>query len=361
MRHLLIYFTKDLSFNDSFCNFVERKLALNNLRANAILKFGNDDSKLSTLLEIDVKKYEIITIIADEHSYSTINKMFATLKECELVAVDNEFIVENPKDYKKNSVLIDFDGVIINILKASMFYLPQILHKASVNYDFLLTDLDLESAEILLNTSVKPYGVSLNIYPLLDNLLYIKVNINEISDENGFLNSTKSLFKDKIIWANNLYEYIIKILAKNNKKLSFAESCTGGAIANNFTKINGASEVYEGSVVTYSNKSKKAWLNVANEHLDNGAVYSQNCASAMASGVLRLTKANYALTCTGVLGSNNDQGTKSGVVYICAMSDDGKMLNERLNLSGDRIYMQEQCSLACALLLCKLERKMFFE
>ncbi|MBZ7991285.1 MULTISPECIES: CinA family protein [unclassified Campylobacter] len=361
MKHLLIYFTKDLSFNGSFCEFVDRSLAKKNLFANTIIKLNDDDSKLNTLLEIDVKKYELVTIIADEHSFSMINKILATLKECELSLIDDEFIVENPKDYKKNSVLIDLNGVMINILKASMFYLPEILHNTKLSYDFLISDLDLESAEILLNTSVKPYGVSLNIYSLLDNLLYVKVNTNEYSDEIGLLNSVKSLFPKKVIFADNLYEHIIKKLKENNKKLSFAESCTGGLLASNFTKINGSSSVYEGSVITYSNKSKKAWLNVEDIHLENQAVYSQNCALAMATGVLKLTKANYAITCTGVLGDSDDLGVKSGVAFICAISDTGLILHERLELLGDRIYKQNQCALACALLLCKLEREVFFE
>lgn len=360
MKHLLIYFTKDLSFNDSFCDFVDRKLALKNIKADCIMKFGKDEAKLDTLLEINTKKYDLITIITDEYSFSSVNKIFATIKECELVAIDNEFIVENPVKYTKDSILIDLNGAFVNILKASAFYLPEILHEARLKYDFYLADIDLESAQILLNTSTKPYGVNINIYSLLDNLLYIKVNTNNFSDEIGFINSIKSLFNDKVILSDNLYKYILEKLLENDKKLSLAESCTGGMIASNFTKIDGASKSYEGSVITYSNKSKKAWLGIADEYLENGAVYSQNCATAMASGVLRLTKANYALSCTGVLGSNDDLGTKSGTAYICAISDNGKMLNERLELKGDRIYMQEQCSLACALLLCKLERQIFF-
>lgn len=361
MKHLLIYFTKDLSFNNSFCNFVDRKLQEKNLITNSIIKLNDDDSKLNTLLEIDAKKYELITIIADEHSFSMINKILATLKECELFLVDDEFIVADTKVYQKNSVLIDLNGISINVLKASAFYLPEILHTAKANYDFLISDLDLESAEILLNTSVKPYGVNLNIFSILDNLLYVKVTTNEYSDEVGFLNSIKSLFPKKILFTNNIYKHIITKLKENNKKFSLAESCTGGMIASNFTKIDGASEVYEGSVVTYSNKSKKAWLNVDDFYLENGAVYSQNCSLAMANGVLKLTKANYAISCTGVLGANDDLGTKSGVVYISVISDTGLILHERLELKGDRIYMQEQCSYACALLLCKLEKDLFFE
>lgn len=360
MKHLLIYFTKDLSFNKYFCSLIDRKLEEKNLIPDTIIKLNENDSKLNTLLEINYKKYNLITIITDENSFSAINKILATLKESELILIDDELIIEKYKKYEKNSLLINLNEASINIIKANIFDCPTILHENKKNYDFLIHD-KLSNAEILLNTSVKPYDITLNIYPLLDNLLYVKVNISDYSDETGFLTSIKSLFSKKVIFSNDLYQYIGQMLNINNKTISFAESCTGGLIASNFTKINGISSVYKGSFITYSNEYKKAWLNVKDENLDNGMVYSSNCAIAMAKGVLEFTKSNYALSCTGVVGSNDDLGTKSGTIYICAASNDGKILHKTLNLKGDRIYMQEQCSLHCAMLLCELEKDMFFE
>lgn len=359
MKHLLIYFTKDLAYNNYFCDFVARKLEEKNIFANTIIKINNDESRLNALLSIDAKKYDDISIITDEYSFSNINKIIATMKTSELILEDDELIVKDYLKYSKYSVLLDLEGVKINILKASIFYIPEILHENKAKYDFLLKDIDLESAQILLETSIKPYAININIYNLLENLLYVKVNTNEYSDERGFVESVKSLFSNKIILSDNIFAYVKSKLLKANKKLSFAESCSGGLIASNFTKLEGASNVYEGSVITYSNKSKKAWLNVNEEYLEGANVYSQNCAQAMAQGVLRLTKSNYAISCTGVLGAKEDLGVKSGVVYICAISDEGVILHERLELKGDRIYMQEQCALACMLLLTKLDERIF--
>ncbi|WP_267523165.1 CinA family protein [Campylobacter sp. MG1] len=359
MKHLLIYFTKDLSFNEYFCSWVNRKLSSKNLTPDTIIKLNNNDSKLNTLLDINYNKYGLITIITDEYSFSTINKILATLKECELILINDEFIVEKYIKYQKDSVLLELNNVSINIIKTNIFEFPEILHNNKTNYDFLIHD-EMSNVEILLTTSVKPYNIELSIYPLLSNLLYVKVNTSEYSDEVGFLASIRSLFNKKVIFTNNLYQYIGQVLNLQNQTISFAESCTGGLLASNFTKIDGISSVYKGSLITYSNEYKKAWLNVKDENLDNGMVYSNECAVSMASGVLSLTKSNYAISCTGVLGSD-DLGTKSGTVYICAIKDDGKQLCKTLNLKGDRIYMQEQCALECALLLCELEKELFFE
>ena len=58
------------------------------------------------------------------------------------------------------------------------------------------------------------------------------------------------------------FNKLIKKLEKKKLKISFAESCTGGLLAQSITSINGASKVFNLSVVTYSNYSKSSILKV---------------------------------------------------------------------------------------------------
>ena len=58
------------------------------------------------------------------------------------------------------------------------------------------------------------------------------------------------------------FSKLIKKLKKKKLKISFAESCTGGLLAQSITSIIGASKVFNLSVVTYSNNSKSSILNV---------------------------------------------------------------------------------------------------
>ena len=58
------------------------------------------------------------------------------------------------------------------------------------------------------------------------------------------------------------FSKLINKLKKKKLKISFAESCTGGLLAQSITSINGASKVFNLSFVTYSNESKNSILKV---------------------------------------------------------------------------------------------------
>ena len=49
---------------------------------------------------------------------------------------------------------------------------------------------------------------------------------------------------------------IIELLTKRNETISTMESCVGGGIANAITNIEGASEVFKFSAITYANEFK---------------------------------------------------------------------------------------------------------
>ena len=57
-------------------------------------------------------------------------------------------------------------------------------------------------------------------------------------------------------------EYVVKKCIKTNKKLSFAESCTGGLLSSLITSVPNSSKIFNSSFVTYSNLSKQNILNV---------------------------------------------------------------------------------------------------
>ena len=57
------------------------------------------------------------------------------------------------------------------------------------------------------------------------------------------------------------------LLRANNQTITTAESCTGGLVASMITKISGSSDIFNGSIVTYSNKIKNQELHVQNETL----------------------------------------------------------------------------------------------
>ena len=89
-----------------------------------------------------------------------------------------------------------------------------------------------------------------------------------------------------------MFSEIAKLLLNEaklqHKKISCAESCTGGLIAATLTEIPGSSEVFNGSAVVYSNQAKNKILGVSNEILNNFGAVSEECALAMCEGALRI-------------------------------------------------------------------------
>ncbi|MEG1642431.1 MAG: CinA family protein [Synergistaceae bacterium] len=97
-------------------------------------------------------------------------------------------------------------------------------------------------------------------------------------------------------------ETIIGKAISKKIKISFAESCTGGMVSSAFTEIPGASEIFMGSAVTYSNESKIKILGVTTQTIDTYGAVSSQCAEEMAKGSLKIYETDVAMSITGIAG-----------------------------------------------------------
>ena len=95
---------------------------------------------------------------------------------------------------------------------------------------------------------------------------------------------------------------IIDFLLKSNKTISFAESCTGGALSKRIVLIPGASEIFQGSIVSYSNNSKINILNIKNEDIQKHSVVSEKVAKEMAVNAMKIFNSDYSISTTGNAG-----------------------------------------------------------
>ena len=122
---------------------------------------------------------------------------------------------------------------------------------------------------------------------------------------------------------NNQLKKLTARLKKNKIKVAVAESCTGGLISYNLTKIPGASKFFMVGIVSYSNISKLDLLKVRQKTLTKyGAVSAEIC-KEMCNNLLKISKTNIAISVTGIAGP--DGGTKKkpiGLVYIGICSKD---------------------------------------
>ena len=128
---------------------------------------------------------------------------------------------------------------------------------------------------------------------------------------------------------DSLEAVCLSLLKSRGKTLAVAESCTGGLLAKRLTDVPGASAVFLGGVVSYTNGVKSHILNVLPSLLDEHGAVSEPVARAMAEGVRASTLADYALSVTGVAGPDTDErGNPVGLVYIGLASPEGTTVKE---------------------------------
>ena len=113
-------------------------------------------------------------------------------------------------------------------------------------------------------------------------------------------------------------EKLIKILKKKKMKVCIAESLTGGKVAYSFVKKEGASEIFDFSIVCYSNDSKRKFLN-ADKIIKKYGVVSTETANIMLKKIQKFTSSNkrLRLSCTGYASQNSsNDNIEVGTVYI---------------------------------------------
>ena len=135
---------------------------------------------------------------------------------------------------------------------------------------------------------------------------------------------------------------LIQMLERRGLRVATAESCTGGLIAKILTDTPGASAVFEGGAVTYSNALKQSLLGVRTETLDfYGAVAGQT-AEEMAAGIRAISGADIAVSTTGVAGPDGGSVSKPvGTVYI-GVSTAARTYSRGFLFAGNRTQIRRQ-------------------
>ena len=131
-----------------------------------------------------------------------------------------------------------------------------------------------------------------------------------------------------------IFKKAVDILLKKGLTVTFAESCTGGLLCKSITDIPGASVVFHGGAVTYSNDIKISVVGVSPETIEKVTEVSFECAAEMAEGARRVFDADIGVSATGYAGPGG--GTEKnpvGTVYA-GVSVRGKTSAYRLYYPG---------------------------
>ncbi len=132
-----------------------------------------------------------------------------------------------------------------------------------------------------------------------------------------------------------------KKLIKNKLTISVAESCTGGLLAHNLTKLANSSKYFQMGLVTYSNEAKKKILKVNKNIIKKYGAVSKECCKSMVQNLSKISKSKINISITGIAGPGGASKNKPvGLVYIGIKKGKTLFVKENKFRSNSRNFIQ---------------------
>lgn len=137
----------------------------------------------------------------------------------------------------------------------------------------------------------------------------------------------------------SLESVLVRKLTERGETVAFAESITGGWVSHMVTSVPGSSAVLQGSIICYTNESKRKLLHVPGEVLDKHGAVSEETARILAEQARSQLGADYGISITGEAGPVASEDKPVGLVYVGA-SDGTSTHVKTFRLSGQRSAIQ---------------------
>ena len=139
-----------------------------------------------------------------------------------------------------------------------------------------------------------------------------------------------------------LQEQVVSLLKLRGKRLSVAESFTGGGLSSRIVSVSGASEVFFEGLNTYNELSKIKRLGVNPHTLETKGAVSEQTAYEMVLGLLNTGDCDIAVATTGLAGPNPDRsGLPIGLCFI-AVGTRERIRVYRYQFNGSRKEITEK-------------------
>ena len=132
-----------------------------------------------------------------------------------------------------------------------------------------------------------------------------------------------------------------KKLIKKKLTISAAESCTGGLLAHNLTKLANSSKYFQMGLTTYSNQSKIKILKVNKNIIKKYGAVSKECCKSMVQNLSKISKCKINVSITGIAGPGGASKNKPiGLVYIGIKKGKTLIVKENRFKSNNRNSIQ---------------------
>ena len=133
-----------------------------------------------------------------------------------------------------------------------------------------------------------------------------------------------------------------KKLIKKKLTISVAESCTGGLLAHNLTKLANSSKYFQMGLITYSNQAKINILKVNKNIINKYGAVSPECCKAMVQSLSKISKSSLNISITGIAGPGGASKNKPvGLVYIGIKTSKKLIIKENRFRSKKRNSIQK--------------------
>ncbi len=360
-KHLIFIgnkFTHNVPLQEYILRNAQRQLGF----IDKISFFKDDDTAWFLYLQEELNAAQKLLIVTSKQNFSTVGKVLCTATNDSQILRDGMLIPQKASLYEPRSYLLENSKNFVNVLQMDEGEkIPEILFvHEEIKGVIHIFEEDKETIINILTPIAQMYEVHFDITQIVEGWQRVDVYSKKYGDITKFIEASKKLLPKKLIASSNIIEYIISRLSHVSKKVTFAESCTGGLLAYYFTKNNGASNILEGSLVTYSNGLKENWLAVDHNVLEQNGAVSAEVVAEMSDGALNVSGADYALSISGIAGDSGGTDEKPvGTVYIGARSQT-QHVQRHYHFNGDRNYVQHQSALMAIKMLLLLDRETFF-
>ena len=360
MKYSLYLIGEALTDNGPMLRYIERRLAASGVNAERVFKTARAEIACADMA-LSGGEPQTLLIYCTPEQAALIAREIATLTDDAVAMRRGALLPSRAAVVSADYYRIEAGAAQIHVVTAEAgrelpaLRLEPVVSAATTH----LFDIDAMLLRTLLRQLAEAYRVKYTLSEPIPGWVQCRMEAERFGDLEGARQQLVSQFPTALA-TENIAEWLIAALAEAQKTVTFAESCTGGLLSYYLTKESGASGIFEGALVTYSNRLKSAWIAVENSTLEAHGAVSREVVEAMSAGAREVAGADYAVAVSGVAGPTGGTPLKPvGTVHVAVRSRDA-LQTARLSLQGDRNYIQEQTVLHAVKMLLLLDKKTFF-
>ncbi len=346
----------DLSTFGAFCAFERSGYDFSEIR---LLRF---DADVITAAVKDCKKHaKTLVVLADGFVFDLVKTVEAAYGKTLLQNADSGAGVID--DGEKTLFLMSADDE--NYVKETC--VPLMVHKMGYRIGSIVMRCVGVDAARMQDLLAKVEGMGAGRVKVYNEGKYGEDVVRIFYDENtprmltdDILRFLVDTLKDNVYALDDtpLEKQLVDLLRLRRKKISVAESFTGGGLAKKIVSVSGASDVYYEGLNTYAENSKMERLGVTEYTLRSQGAVSEQTAYEMAAGLLSQGHCDVAIATTGLSGPKGDSfGQPVGTCCI-AVGIDQNVYVYRYQLHGDRREISETAIRYALFLACKQLKNM---